>query len=79
MVMLVYYIISGVEIISTEIENPFAGDPNDLPISKLFANIWQKHQFITIKVINPAALFLKEIDIDSPIDVEAKTEPSFST
>lgn len=38
-VMLVFYIISGVEIISTEIENPFAGDPNDLPVKKLFSNI----------------------------------------
>jgi putative membrane protein len=38
-VMLVYYIISGVEIISTEIENPFAGDPNDLPVKQLFNNI----------------------------------------
>jgi putative membrane protein len=36
MVMLIYYIISGVEIISNEIENPFANDPNDLPTHKLF-------------------------------------------
>lgn len=46
MVMIVYYIISGVEIISNEIENPFGGDPNDLPVQKLFASIsdtlWDK-------------------------------------
>ena len=36
LVMLIYYIIAGVEIISSEIENPFAGDPNDLPTHKLF-------------------------------------------
>lgn len=36
MVMLVYYIIAGVEIISNEIENPFADDPNDLPTDTLF-------------------------------------------
>jgi putative membrane protein len=39
MVMLIYYIIAGVEIISNEIENPFAGDPNDLPTSELFVGI----------------------------------------
>jgi predicted membrane chloride channel (bestrophin family) len=33
--MLVYYIIAGV-IISNEIENPFADDPNDLPTNTLF-------------------------------------------
>ncbi len=37
--MLVYFIIAGVEIISSEIEDPFAGDPNDLPIKDLFKNI----------------------------------------
>ena len=36
LVMLVCYIITGVEIISNEIENPFADDPNDLPTSELF-------------------------------------------
>lgn len=36
LVMLIYYIIAGVEIISNEIENPFADDPNDLPTKKLF-------------------------------------------
>lgn len=39
MVMIVYYIIAGVEIISNEIENPFAGDPNDLPVDRLFSSI----------------------------------------
>jgi len=37
--MLVYYIIAGVEIISNEIENPFADDPNDLPTSQLFKDM----------------------------------------
>jgi putative membrane protein len=41
LVMLVYYIIAGVEIISAEIENPFANDPNDLPIEELFSVITQ--------------------------------------
>lgn len=39
MVMLIYYIIAGVEIISNEIENPFAEDPNDLPTAELFIGI----------------------------------------
>lgn len=39
MVMLIYYIIAGVEIISNEIENPFAEDPNDLPTVELFTGI----------------------------------------
>ncbi len=39
LVMLVYYIIAGVEIISNEIENPFADDPNDLPTSELFKDM----------------------------------------
>lgn len=30
--MLLFFIIAGIEIISNEIENPFRGDPNDLPI-----------------------------------------------
>jgi putative membrane protein len=41
LVMVIYYIMVGVEIISSEIENPFAGDPNDLPIENLF-NIMEK-------------------------------------
>lgn len=32
MVMIIFYIIYGIEIISSEIENPYFGDPNDLPI-----------------------------------------------
>jgi putative membrane protein len=39
LVMLIYYIIAGVEIISNEIENPFAEDPNDLPTAELFNGI----------------------------------------
>ena len=31
-VMVLFFIIAGIEIISNEIENPFKGDPNDLPI-----------------------------------------------
>ena len=38
-VMLLYYIIAGVEIISNEIENPFGSDPNDLPTEELFMSI----------------------------------------
>lgn len=40
-VMIIFYIISGVEIISNEIENPFYGDPNDLPLDELFES-WKK-------------------------------------
>lgn len=32
LVMILFFIIAGIEIISNEIENPFHGDPNDLPI-----------------------------------------------
>jgi putative membrane protein len=32
MVMVVFYIMYGIELISSEIENPFHGDPNDLPL-----------------------------------------------
>jgi putative membrane protein len=39
LVMLLYYIIAGVEIISNEIENPFGSDPNDLPTEDLFKSI----------------------------------------
>lgn len=41
LVMLIYYIIAGVEIISSEIENPFAGDPNDLPTFRLFKTMFE--------------------------------------
>lgn len=33
-VMVLYFIIAGIDIISSEIENPFHGDPNDLPIKE---------------------------------------------
>lgn len=33
-VMLVFYVAFGIEIISNEIEDPFHGDPNDLPVKK---------------------------------------------
>lgn len=38
-IMLIYYLIAGIEIISSEIENPFAGDPNDLPTEELINSI----------------------------------------
>ena len=38
-IMLVYYLIAGIDIISNEIENPFAGDPNDLPVEALVDSI----------------------------------------
>lgn len=39
MVMVLYYIIAGIEIISKEIENPFYGDANDLPIDQYVKKI----------------------------------------
>lgn len=39
MVMLVYYILAGIEIISKEIENPFEGSPNDLPVRNFMYKI----------------------------------------
>ena len=38
-VMLIFYLIAGIEIISSEIENPFAGDPNDLPTEEIVNSI----------------------------------------
>lgn len=38
-VMILFFIIAGIEIISLEIENPFIGDPNDLPVEKIVGNI----------------------------------------
>ncbi len=38
-VMFIYYIIAGIEIISREIENPFEGTVNDLPINKYLDSI----------------------------------------
>lgn len=34
LVMILYFIIAGIDIISSEIENPYRGDPNDLPIDE---------------------------------------------
>jgi putative membrane protein len=34
LVMVLFFVIAGIEIISNEIENPFKGDPNDLPIEE---------------------------------------------
>lgn len=34
LVMVLFFIIAGIEIISNEIENPFKGDPNDLPVEE---------------------------------------------
>ena len=39
MVMFIYYIVAGIEIISKEIENPFYGDPNDLPIEQYIKKV----------------------------------------
>lgn len=36
MVMVIYYIVMGIEIISSEIENPFEDQPNDIPLDKIF-------------------------------------------
>jgi putative membrane protein len=52
LVMLVYYIIAGVEIISNEIENPFADDPNDLPTSELFEDMLDALKDNEKKVVN---------------------------
>ena len=38
-VMALYFIISGTEIISNEIENPFQGEANDLPVDELLDEI----------------------------------------
>jgi putative membrane protein len=38
-VMALYFIISGTEIISNEIENPFQGEANDLPVDELLNEI----------------------------------------
>ena len=39
MVMFVYYIMAGIEIISREIENPFEDAPNDLPVKEYMNKI----------------------------------------
>lgn len=38
-VMILFFIIAGIEIISLEIENPFIGDPNDLPVENIVGDI----------------------------------------
>ena len=38
MVMLSFYVVAGIEIISGEIEDPFHGDPNDLKVDKYLAD-----------------------------------------
>lgn len=38
-IMALYFLIAGIEIISSEIENPFSGEPNDLPTELLIGNI----------------------------------------
>jgi ion channel-forming bestrophin family protein len=47
LVMILYYIVAGIEIISNEIENPFHGDPNDLPVQKYINNLKQEIENIT--------------------------------
>ena len=42
MVMILYYIIAGIEIIAGEIENPFGKDPNDLPIEEYILKLKKK-------------------------------------
>jgi len=39
LVMILYYVVAGIEIISNEIENPFTGDPNDLPVETYIASL----------------------------------------
>lgn len=42
LMMILYYVVAGIEIISNEIENPFRGDPNDLPIKTYIQNLKQE-------------------------------------
>lgn len=42
LIMILFFIIAGIDIISSEIENPFRGDPNDLPIDE-FKNENEKY------------------------------------
>jgi len=39
-VAFLYFLIAGIEIIANEIEDPFAGEPNDLPLDELFGEIF---------------------------------------
>ena len=38
-VMFIFYVLTSLELIAEEIEEPFGKDPNDLPIAKMGANI----------------------------------------
>jgi putative membrane protein len=40
MVMIMFFLVAGIDIISNEIENPFYGDPNDLPVEMLINEIY---------------------------------------
>jgi putative membrane protein len=41
-VIFIFYVLASLELIAEEIEDPFGGDENDLPITKIAANI-KKH------------------------------------
>ena len=41
-VTFVFYVLASLEIIAEEVEDPFGGDENDLPLDKIAANI-HKH------------------------------------
>ena len=48
LVMMLFFIIGGIEIISSEIENPFSENPNDLPLEK-----YKKENEYYIKISKP--------------------------
>lgn len=60
MVMVVFYIVAGIEIISNEIENPFADDPNDLPIDTYFKQIKDSMNIIKESVNSEYGKYGKE-------------------
>ena len=39
-IMLIFFMMAGIEIISNEIEDPFHGDPNDLPVEQLLNEVF---------------------------------------
>lgn len=41
-VVFIFYVLASLELIAEEIEDPFGGDENDLPTSKIASNI-KKH------------------------------------
>ena len=41
-VIFIFYVLASLELIAEEIEDPFGGDENDLPIAKIATNI-KKH------------------------------------